>query len=720
MRCEITIYLQYYLILIKNMKDEIFFPKSIAVVGVSNDKNKIGRVIYDNALNGGYQGKIYPINPKYENIDGNQCYPSIKDIKSEIDMVCIVLPYQLVEAIVDECILKKVKSVIIISSGFKETGKQGKELEERIAQKLKKANIRLIGPNTLGIINNEINLNLSFARKNPGAGTTAFISQSGAFCTAILDMAVRDNIGFSKVISIGNKADINENELIEYLQKDRNTDSIAIYLEEFSDGKDFVEIAQKSEKPMVIIAPGSSQQGKAAISSHTGSLATSYDTTLAAIQKGNLIKVESSEEMFDAIKVLSMKKMPKGRAVAIVTNGGGPGIMATDCVERFGLELAQIGDKTKETLSKFLPIQSNINNPVDILGDALLDRYEYSIKTLLDDISVNTLVVILTPQLVTDIVGVAKTIADIQKHTSKPIFSCFLGGSDIEDGSKILKAYGMYVSNNIEDTVRLISMITDYELSRTNKSVRRTSDLLSKGRYKKAVLLEMKENEITVLSDDVSEKIAKEVGISLPKQIITPNIKDAIEFASKNFPVVIKATSKDLTHKTDVKGVYVDIRTISELQEKFNSLSKNIENITGRKYPEILVQEMIEPKLEFFIGANREGGADIYEKDGKGFGHLIAIGQGGIYTEVFKDIQHILVPESIKNITAKLNETKVVKIIDGYRGKAMLPKQKLIEMIDKVQRLLVTYPQIYSIDMNPIIITESKVVAVDLKIYIKS
>ena len=466
------------------MKDEILFPKSIAVVGVSSDKSKIGRVIYDNALNGGYQGKIYPVNPKYDNIDGEKCYPTVNDIEESIDMVCISLPYQLVEGIVDDCILKKVKSVIIISAGSKETGKQGKELEERIAQKLKSAGIRLIGPNTLGIINNEINLNLSFARKNPGSGTTAFISQSGAFCTAILDMALRDNIGFSKVISIGNKADINENELIEYLQRDKSTDSIAIYLEEFSDGKDFVEIAQKSEKPMIIIAPGSSQQGKAAISSHTGSLASSYDTTVAAIQKGNLIKVESSEEMFDAIKVLSMKKMPKGRGVAIVTNGGGPGIMATDCVERFGLELAQIGDKTKEKLSKFLPIQSNINNPVDILGDALLDRYEYAIKTLLDYISVNTLVVILTPQLVTDIVGVAKAIADIQKQTSKPIFSCFLGGSDVEDGNKIRRAYGMYVSNNIEDTVRLISMITNYELARTNKSIRRTSDLLSKADIK--------------------------------------------------------------------------------------------------------------------------------------------------------------------------------------------------------------------------------------------
>lgn len=700
------------------MKDSILFPKSIAVVGVSQEKGKIGSVIYNNVLDSEYSGKVYPVNPKYKEIDGKTCYPDILSIGGPIDTVCIVIPSQFVSSIVDDCIKKKVQSVIVISSGFKETGQEGKELEDEITNKLKKAGIRLIGPNTLGMINNSINLNLSFARKNPGKGTTAFISQSGAFCTAILDMAIRDNIGFSKIISIGNKADINENELIEYLQRDKDTQSIAIYLEEFSDGKDFVEIAQRATKPMIIIAPGSSQKAKEAISSHTGSLATSYDTTLAAIKKSNLIKVESSEELFDMIKVISQEKLPKGKGVGIVTNAGGPGIMATDFVEQFELDLAEIGEKTKDKLAKFLPLQSNINNPVDILGDALLDRYEYSIKTLLEDVSVHSLIVILTPQLVTDIVGVAKCIVDIQKQTSKPIFSCFLGGSDVDDGNKILRAYGMYVSNNLEDTVRLISKITHFEMQERDGGIRKVSDLMLKGKQRKEVRKQIKE-EITVLSDNTVEKIAKEVGIQLPAQLITGNLNQAVEFASKHFPVVIKATSKDLTHKTDFKGVFLDIRTITEFQEKFDLLVSNIEKTTKKNAPEVLIQEMIEPKVEFFIGANREGGTDIYQKNGLGFGHLMAIGQGGIYTEVYKDIQHILVPETVKNIVKKLNSTDVVKIIDGYRGKPALAKDKLIDTIDKVQKMLVTYPEIYSIDMNPIIITENKVVAVDLKIYIK-
>ncbi|HNW23567.1 MAG TPA: acetate--CoA ligase family protein, partial [Candidatus Dojkabacteria bacterium] len=239
-----------------------------------------------------------------------------------------------------------------------------------------------------------------------------------------------------------------------------------------------------------------------------------------------------------------------------------------------------------------------------------------------------------------------------------------------------------------------------------------------KGKQRKEVRKQIKE-EITVLSDNTVEKIAKEVGIQLPAQLITGNLNQAVEFASKHFPVVIKATSKDLTHKTDFKGVFLDIRTITEFQEKFDLLVSNIEKTTKKNAPEVLIQEMIEPKVEFFIGANREGGTDIYQKNGLGFGHLMAIGQGGIYTEVYKDIQHILVPETVKNIVKKLNSTDVVKIIDGYRGKPALAKDKLIDTIDKVQKMLVTYPEIYSIDMNPIIITENKVVAVDLKIYIK-
>lgn len=700
------------------MKENIISPKSIAVVGVSKEEEKIGTVIFNNILEGGYKGKLFPVNPKYKKIGSKVCFPDLVSIKDKVDLVCIVIPSQFVESVVDQCIEKKVSTVLIISAGFKETGEEGKKLEERISSKLKDANIRLIGPNSLGYINNNANLNLSFARCVPLKGNVAFISQSGAFCTAILDMACKDNVGFSKIISIGNKADVSENELIEYLQKDKDTEAIALYLEDFDDGKDFVEIAQKSSKPMVIVAPGCSEKAKQAIASHTGSLATSYDTTLAAIEKGNLIKAENSEELFDIVKLVAYKRFPVNKRVAIVTNAGGPGIIATDFIEVFNLELAQLSEESTEKLKSALPVAASVKNPIDILGDAKADRYEQAITTVIEDKNVDSVLVILTPQLITDIAGTAECIKKLQLKNKKPIFSCFLGGRDVEEGNKILESEGIYVSNNIEDTVRLISKLTEFNIKENSYTVRNVSDLKKKAYHRNEVHLHLTE-EVEVLDDKVAIEIVKEFDIDTPKQIITPNIDEAIEFAVTHFPVAIKATAKDLAHKTDFKGLFLDIRTVSELESKFEELSKNIESVTGTHSPEILIQEMIDPKAEFFVGANREGSVDIYEPNGHGFGHLIALGQGGIYTEVYKDIEHILVPETKQNVERALNETKISKIIDGYRGKPPLAKKELVELIDKVQRMLVTYPEIVSIDINPVILTGERACAVDVKIYIK-
>jgi len=337
------------------ISQDILNPRSIAIVGASTNPKKISTVILQNLINGGYNGKVFPINPKHNEILGRKSYPDVLAIEGDVDQVCIVIPSTFVEDVVNQCIEKKVKSVIIISAGFKETGEEGKLLEERITKKLTDANIRLIGPNCLGYINNNANINLSFARKNPGKGNIAFISQSGAFCTAILDMACEDEFGFSHMVSIGNKADIFENELIETFQEDSNTKAIALYIEEFSDGKEFVKLTQKSKKPIIVIAPGRSEKAKEAISSHTGSLASSYDTIITAMEKGNSILAESSVELYEIMKVISNDRVPKGKKVAVITNAGGPGIIATDNIEKYGLELSKLGEKTTKKLLKVLP-----------------------------------------------------------------------------------------------------------------------------------------------------------------------------------------------------------------------------------------------------------------------------------------------------------------------------------------------------------------------------
>ena len=701
------------------MDSSIISPRSIAIVGASTNNEKIASVILRNLLEGEYNGKIYPVNPKYEEIQGRKTYPDILSIEDSIDTVCIAIPHQFVEEVVDQCIEKGVKTAVIISAGFKETGKEGAELEDRIKSKAKEAGLRILGPNCLGYINNKAKINLSFARENPGNGNIAFISQSGAFCTAVLDMACKNNLGFAYVVSVGNKADIQENELIEYIDKDKDVKAIALYLEEFSDGKEFVTLTQKSTKPILLIAPGSSEHAREAISSHTGSLASSYDTTVAAVKKGNIIQADNSEDLFKLMKMISYDAIPKGKKVAIVTNAGGPGIIATDAIEKNGLEIAKLGEKTEDKLKKYLPTEASMHNPVDILGDSLSDRYETAIDTVLKDVNVDSVLTILTPQLVTEIEGTAEKIAHLSQKNSKPIFNCFLGGKDIEAGFRILNGNNVPACDNIEEAVRLIGKLAKYQEEDENTKTVEARDFKKNGKYKKEIQEELVDGEIKILPDQLAMDICSEFGLDVPNQLVTSNKEEAVEFAAKNFPVAIKASAEDLAHKTDFKGLFLDIRTISDFEEKYDELRENITQRTGNNTPRILVQEMIEGKLEFFIGANREGRDDIYDENGLGFGHLLAIGQGGIYTEVYKDIKHILVPECKEKIASIFSETKVSKIIEGYRGKPALAKEKILELIDKLQSLLITYPEIITMDINPVMMTEDRAVVLDIKMYVR-
>ena len=695
-------------------------PKSVAIVGVSNDPQKVGSVLLKNLLDDGYNGKVYPINPKYEELQGRKAYPNILSVEEEIDLVCIALPYQFVEEIVDQCVEKKVKTVLIITAGFSETGEEGKELEERIANKLRGSNIRLIGPNCLGFINNKAKLNLTFARNNPGDGNIAFISQSGAFCTAILDAASESNSGFSHVISVGNKADINENELLPYFINNPQIKAIAIYLEEFSDGKEFVSIAQKSKKPILLIAPGSSEKSKQAISSHTGSLASSYDTVLAAVKKANIILAENSEELYKLIELVDMGYIPRGKRVAIVSNAGGPGITAVDRAEIEGLEIVDLGEKTIQKLKQELPIEASFNNPIDVLGDAKSDRYAYAIETVLEDINVDSVVVLLTPQLMTDIEGTANAMVDIVKKTSKPVYACFLGGKEVKNGFRILTENNLPWFNDVQETMHLIAKLANFEMKKDLNKIVDSEKYLKKTRNKRDILEHVNQDgTVKVLPDDLAIAILEEFNIDIPKQLVTTSLETARDFASTIFPVAIKATAEDLAHKTDHKGLYLDLRTISEFEEKFTELKETITKVTGNPAPSILIQEMIDSKLEFFIGANREGDSHIYEKDGLGFGHLLAVGKGGVYTEIYKDIKHILIPETREKADAILSETQVSTIIDGYRGKPPLAREKLLDLIMKIQSMLITYPEIVSMDINPVMLNEDRAVVVDIKLYVK-
>ena len=415
-----------------------------------------------------------------------------------------------------------------------------------------------------------------------------------------------------------------------------------------------------------------------------------------------------------------MGYIPKGKRVAIVSNAGGPGITAVDRAEIEGLEIVDLGEKTTQKLKQELPIEASFNNPIDILGDGKSDRYAYAIETVLEDINVDSVVVLLTPQLMTDIEGTANAIVEIVRKTSKPVYACFLGGKEVKNGFRILTENNLPWFNDVQETMHLISKLANFEMKKDLNKIVDSKKYLRKTRNKKEIFEHVdQEGSVKVLPDDLAIAILEEFNIDIPKQLVSSNLEEARDFASTIFPVAIKATAQDLAHKTDHKGLYLDIRTIAEFEEKFTELKETITKVTGNPAPAILVQEMIDSKLEIFIGTNREGDSHIYEKDGLGFGHLLAVGKGGVYTEIYKDIKHILIPETREKADAILSETQVSTIIDGYRGKPPLAREKLLDLIMKIQSMLITYPEIVSMDINPVMLNEDRAVVVDIKLYVK-
>lgn len=705
--------------------DFLFKPKSVAIVGVSEDPVKLGSVLLSNLIKAGYDGKIYPVNPKYQKLMDLKVYPSISDIPEDIDLVCIVVPPQFVISLIEESGKKNVKGVVIITAGFKEIGKEGIEMEKEIINAAKKNNIRILGPNCLGAIIPKSKVNVSFAASKPKDGNIAFLSQSGAFCTAILDMSLEKNLGFSHFISYGNKADLNENDFIENWLEDSDVKVIGGYIEEVSAGHKLTEMytETKAKKPLIILKPGESQEAQKAISSHTGSLAGSIQTFKTAMEQSGIVIATEVNEMFNLMMSFSWNKLPRGNRVAIITNAGGPGIIATDAIMKSGLKMAEISEETKNKIRPFLPQTASLHNPIDVIGDALAERYKAPIDILLEDDNVDAIMVVLTPQLVTQIEDTAKLIINCSKISKKPIYPVFLGGKYVTFGLQRLFDENIPAFRYIKDAVDTISAMYKYS-EFLNQDFDKLTELkinsrlsISRGKYHSDIQKLVGEKTIA-LPENLVTKIAQEVGIELPKQIISESLDEGISFAEKIYPVVIKATTEDIAHKTDKKALYLNISNSEDFKKSYIELENMMKNDLKISYPKILIQEQIKADEEIFIGANRDGKSNVYEKDKPGFGHLLAFGKGGIYTEVYKDIAYALVPTSRENILKNLKKTCIMKVIDGARGKAPLALEKLLDSIEAVQKMVLMYPEIESLDINPILLTEERAVCVDLKIFI--
>ncbi len=679
--------------------NDFFCPDSVAVIGVAREEGKVGRTIFDNIIGSGYKGKVFPVNPKASDINGYKCYPSILDIKQDIVLAIIVIPAGFISKVLEECSEKSIKYAIIISAGFKETGVKGAKREKRLIEKAKDYGIRILGPNCLGMIDASCPINASFSANMPSKGKISFISQSGALLTSVLDWAKTSKTGFSKVISLGNKADISENDFFKAWKNDPHTDVITAYLEGVTDGREFIRIASKTskKKPIIVIKSGNTDAGARAVSSHTGTLAGSNKAYEAAFKQAGIIRAGTIKELFDHARAFSYQPLPKGRKVAIITNAGGPGIMATDACENNGIQLAGFSTETINKLKSFLPEAANLYNPVDVLGDALSDRYKETLEVVIQDNNVDAVVILLTPQAMTEDLETARGISDIINKSGKkiPVTTSFMGGDEVKKGIDYLTKKKIPNFDIPEAAVNTLRAMMDYNEWRAEKSHPVVEFNVDEEKVKSVFDMCRTEGRLE-LGELEARKILEAYKIPVPKAEVARDIEDAKKIAVRiGYPVVLKIVSPNILHKTDVGGIKVGIENEKELGESYNDILFNVKrympdaNISG-----ILVQEMVKDIKETIIGINED----------PQFGPVIMFGLGGIYVEVLKDVSFRIAPISEKIAREMIEEIKTIKLLKGTRGETRSDIESIIDVLLRMSQLVTDFPEIMEMDINPLFV----------------
>ena len=685
--------------------DFIISPKSIAVVGATNRPGSVGLATFKNLLREGYKGVLYPVSPRSKSIQGVKAYPKLSDIPDDVDLAVIIVPAEFVPSVVEEAAQKQIKGCVVITAGFKEIGGHGAELENRLQVLVKNYGIRLVGPNCLGVINTnkEVCMNASFARKMPKPGNIAFISQSGALCTSVLDFAAGRNIGFSKFVSFGNKADVNEMDFLRYLKDDPDTKVILMYLEDITDGRAFMEIAKDISfevgKPILTVKSGRSQEGARAAASHTGSLAGSDAAYDAIFLQSGIQRVEGINELFHYAQAFSRQPLPKGNRIAIVTNAGGPGIMATDAAIRHGLTLANFSNDTLEKLKKHLPETASINNPVDVIGDATHERYEFAIRDVLLDENVDGAIVILTPQAMTDILQTAKVIPQVAKDIRKPILSSFMGLVDVSEGVRHLERYGIPNYLFPEAAVRtMASMVRFSERLRSKDSEKREIRRLSVDSEKvfASINEKLRGKQKYYMSEKEASEILRCYGFPLLKSCV---VKDASEIgmAIENIglPVAMKIDSPDIIHKSDAGGVRLKIKSIEHAKKTFEEIIGNVrEYKPAARINGVLIEEMARGGVEVILGATRD----------PQFGPMCMFGLGGVFVKAMKDVTFRLAPMWEVSAENMIRSIKAYKVLQGIRGNPPADIEAIKLCILRLSQMVSDHPEISELDINPLIV----------------
>ena len=679
--------------------DPLFSPRSIAVIGATESRDKPGYAILFNIIKSGFAGKIYPVNPGKDEILGLPCYKNLDVIDGEIDLAVIVIPGKLVLDTLERCGKLGVRSAIVISAGFRETGHEGLLAEHAIAEIAGRYKMPVLGPNCLGLINTLTPMNATFAKDTPPIGKIAFMSQSGALCTSILDIALAEDVGFSYFVSLGNKADLNEIDFLQAWADLPDANVILAYLEGITDGTRFIEVARQitKKKPIVAIKAGVTSSGSRAVSSHTGALAGSERAYEAAFKQAGVIRAPSMGELFDFAIALARQPLPRSDKVAIITNAGGPGIMATDAIERAGLSLASFSNETLENLRKALPPAASILNPVDLLGDATTDRYKSALEVVVTDPNVGTLIVILTPQFSTQIDDVARAVASATNPRQIPVLACFMGEASIRNAVKILTDCRVPNYVTPERAVDALAVMVKQRLWQEEPVL--TYEVLDLDTQQVIETFERVRREGRAkIGDAEARAILEAYRIPVPAARLCKTAEEAVAFADEiGYPVVMKIASPDILHKTDIGGVRLDVRTAADIRDSFDLITfRATRYMPDAEIWGCLVQQQVHGGREVIIGMNRD----------PQFGPLVMFGLGGIYVEALKDVTFRIAPFSRQDAMEMMREMRSYNLLRGVRGEARSDLTAIADTLLKVSQLVVDFPDIVELDINPLIVFE--------------
>ena len=679
------------------MLEAFFRPSSVAVIGASRDPEKLGYAVLANLKEGGFKGALYPINPKADEILGLKAYPSILDVPGPVDLAVIVIPYPFVPAVLEQCGQKGVPAVVVISAGFREAGREGLEREQELIEIAHRYNIRLVGPNCLGVIDTATPLNATFAAGMPPAGPMAFMSQSGALGTAVLDLALAGRIGFSRFVSLGNKADVDEIDLLEAWEDDPDSRVILIYVEGLKDGQRFMEVARRvtRKKPVVAVKSGVTRAGSRAVSSHTGSLAGSEAAYQAAFRQAGVIRAQSMERLFDYARAFAYQPLPAGDRVAIVTNAGGPGILATDALEHAGLRLARLKPETIEALMADLPSAASAANPVDVLGDALADRYEHALRLVLADPGVDAVIVIVTPQAMTQIEETAHIVGRTAQETDKPILGCFMGEARINAGVEVLRQYGVPNYPFPERAAEALAAMVAYREERERPIYPPERYEVDRDAVRKVLDKARSEGRVSI-GDAEARAILEAYGFPVPPSRLAATPEEAIEAAEEmGYPVVLKVASPDILHKTDVGGVKLNLRSAEDVRDAFDLIVyRATRYVPDARIWGCLVQKMVSGGREVLIGMSRD----------PQFGPLVAFGLGGIYVEALKDVVFRVAPFSRQEAEEMIREIRAYPLLEGVRGEPPADHEAMIDALCRISQLVTDFPEIVELDINPLMV----------------